>query len=466
MGTHLFSHVPAEQAAADTPADRDRVVDAVRAVSLLIVVAGHGFMAVVGWDQGMPKVGNVLAAYSWAQVVTWVFQIIPLFFFAGGAANTISWDRHVSRGGAFPEWIWSRAQRLLRPVWIYLLVMGVVALFIGQFVSQPVAVPLLFIATQLLWFLGSYLLVTALTPLFPLRSTVRSAYYVLLLIVTCGAVDVLRLLAHLPIFGLLNFVFVWALPAYLGSLRARGILERYSKQFLLTVLFSSVLINVLLIKFGPWPLSLVGMPEDKISNMAPPTIVLALHSIVWICAVTLLNAPLTLLLLRENIWRPITGVNLSAMTLYLWHLPVLTSLLVISHVLGMDRPTKIGRDAYASPDGWGYFVESIPFWFVFALGVWAAVRLLWPIEHIALPWWDSAPHPTQPSAHIAQISVVLGACGAGVGLLMLSATGLGGFPTRILRFAGVPLNSALAIAILVLSGVLIRWAGTARPLNR
>ena len=466
MAIHLFARVPSEQAAAQTPAERDRVVDAARAVSLLIVVLGHGFMAVVGWDQGVPKVGNVLAAYSWTQVVTWVFQIIPLFFFAGGAANTIFWDRHVSRGGAFPEWIWSRAQRLLRPVWIYLLVMGVVALSIGQFVSRPVAVPLLFIATQLLWFLGSYLLVTALTPLFPLRSNARSAYYVLLLIVTCGVVDVLRLLVHLPIFGLLNFVFVWALPAYLGSLRARGILERYSKQFLLVILFSAVLINALLIKFGPWPLSLVGMPGDKISNMAPPTIVLALHSVVWICAVTLLNAPLTRLLLRENIWRPVTGVNLSAMTLYLWHLPVLTSLLATSHVLGMDRPTKIGRDGYAYPDGWGYFVESIPFWFVFALGVWAVVRLLWPIEHIALLWWDSVPHSAQPSARIAQISVVLGASGAGVGLLMLSATGLGGFPVRILRFAGVPLNSAFAIAILVLSGVLIRWAGTARPLNR
>lgn len=462
MGIRLFSRVPSKESAAHTPVDRDRVIDAARAVSLLIVVVGHGFMAVVGWESGVPRVGNVLAAYSWTQALTWIFQIIPLFFFAGGAANTISWERNIARGGTFPEWMWGRTRRLLRPIWVYLLIMGVVASLVAKFVSRSVAVPMLFIATQLLWFLGSYLLVTALTPLFPLRTKIRSAAFALALILACAGVDALRLFAHWPAFGLFNFVLVWAVPAYLGSLRVHGILEKYSRNFLLLALFSSLLLNALLVRFGPWPLSFVGMPGDAMSNMAPPTVVLALHSVVWICVLTLLNAPLTRVLRRENIWRPITGLNLSAMTLYLWHLPVLTALFALSHGLGLDRTTKIGSDGYASPDGWGYFIESIPFWFIFALCVWGIVRLLWPMEHLSLPWWDSAPKSAQPSPRLGRVGVVVGVLGAGASLLMLSATGFGGFPTRVLRFAGVPLNSALAIGTLLLSGALIRWAGAPR----
>jgi hypothetical protein len=45
---------------------------------------------------------------------------------------------------------------------------------------------------------------------------------------------------------------------------------------------------------------------------------------------------------------------------------------------------------------------------------------------------------------------------------MLSATGLGGFPFKIVHYVKLPLNSALAMILLLLSGVLIRWAGAAR----
>ena len=41
---------------------------------------------------------------------------------------------------------------------------------------------------------------------------------------------------------------------------------------------------------------LVGMPGAEVSNMAPPTVVLALHSVVLVCIVTLLDAPLDALL--------------------------------------------------------------------------------------------------------------------------------------------------------------------------
>ena len=56
----------------------------------------------------------------------------------------------------------------------------------------------------------------------------------------------------------------------------------------------------------------------------------------------------------------------------------------------------------------------------------------------------------------------MGTAGVGISTLVRSATGLAGFPTQVISYAGLPLNSAAAIALLVASGALIRWAGAAR----
>ncbi|HEX7404400.1 MAG TPA: acyltransferase family protein [Candidatus Nanopelagicaceae bacterium] len=463
MSGRLFARVPSEQVAAQTPVDRDRVVDAARAFSLIVVVAGHALMAVVAWKNGVPKIGNLLAAYPWTQAGTWVLQIMPLFYFAGGAANAISWDKHVARGGKYPNWIWSRTQRLLRPLWIYLIFAGFGAAFISVLAPPRVAVPLMFLTTQLLWFLGSYILVTALTPLFHSASTSRGVLITVGLLLITSLVDVLRLLAGWPsAIGLVNFVLVWSLSAYLGSLRAHGILARCSKTFLFSVIVFNLTTNALLIRFGPWPLSLVGMPGEPITNMAPPSLVLAIHSVTLVALLTFFNESLTRTLNRPTIWRRTTAVNLVAMTLYLWHLPVLTGLLAISHGLGLDRPTRFGSNGYPVPEGWGYALGSLGFWAVFGVSIWTVVRFVWVFEYAHLPWWDSSPHSFAPDSSKASILVGIGVTGVGVALLMLSGIGLGGFPTRVVHRLGIPLNAALAMAILLGSGALIRWAGATR----
>jgi len=429
----------------------------------VIVVAGHAFMGVVSWQYGVPRVGNLLAAYPWTQAITWVFQIVPLFFFAGGAANTISWDRRKNRGGTYAEWMWTRAQRFLRPIWSYLFIMGIVAAIVTWLAPTRVAAPLMLLTTQLLWFLGSYILVTAMTPLFKPTTPLQGVIRTLSLLVACGLIDVFRFFQGFPnAVGLANFVLVWMVPGYLGSLWAHGTFKKFSREFLISVLIFNLTINGLLIGFGPWPISLVGMPGDPISNMAPPTVVLAIHCVNWVVLVALLKKPLTKLLAREKVWRRITWVNIAAMTLYLWHLPMLVLLIVISHFFGMDRPTRIGASGYPVPDGWNYAIGSVGFWFIFGICVWGIVRLMWPLEHALLPLWDWPSRTFPPKDSVATKVSIVGVVGAGVGLLMLSATGLGGFPFRIVHYVKLPLNSALAMALLVASGALIRWAGAPR----
>jgi surface polysaccharide O-acyltransferase-like enzyme len=456
----FFRAIPSAEAAEKTPPTRDRVIDFARAISLLMVVMGHAVMGVVAWKSGQPRIGNFLATYTWTQGLTWLFQIVPLFFFAGGAANALSWQKHLALGGTFAQWMWARIERLLRPLWIYLIVMGVIASVVSKVFSTAVSAPLLFIVTQLLWFLGSYVLVTGLTPLLRPSSKGQSQLVLILLILIAGLVDFLRFYAQWPkVIGLINFLIVWSIPAYLGAMRSLGILKKFSRIFITGVVLFNLAINSALIYFGEWPLSLVGMPHEPVTNMAPPSVVLAFHSITLVALISLSDSWLHRRLQSAWLWQKVCAINLSAMTLYLWHLPVLAALFALSHAIGLDRPTRLDSLGDPVPDGWQYVAGSALFWTIFGLGVWAIVRLLWPIEHARLPWWDSSPGQPRISVRFAAFCSGIGLFLAGSSLLVLAGTGLGGFPTRIVRYAGLPLNSAGAILILVLSAALIRGVG-------
>ena len=463
-GLRVFAAVPTQRAADATPPDRDRVVDAARAVALVVVVAGHGVMAVVAWPGGVPQLGNLLAAFPWTQALTWALQVMPLFFFAGGAASSLSWDKHVAQHGTYAEWLWSRAARLLRPAWVYLAVMSALATLVTVFAPADIAAPLMVLTTQLLWFLGAYLLVTALTPLFTPVSPARGLLVTVGLIAACGLVDAARFAWGWPeAVGLLNFVLVWTVPAYLGSLRAHGTLGRTRRPALLGAALTCLVVNALLINRGPWPVSMVGMPGEPVSNMAPPSVVLAIHAAALVCLLTLADAPLRRVLAIPAVWRPVTGINLVAMTLYLWHLPVLIAVTTVAHALHLDRSVTLDAAGFPVPDGWSYASGSVLFWLAYGLGVWAVVRLLWPLEHARLPWWDSPVRVSAPrSRTTASVTAVLGTAGVGIASLMLSATGLAGFPTRVLVYAGIPLNAAASILLLAGSGAAIRWAGALR----
>ncbi len=102
--------------AAATPADRDRWADALRAGSLLVVILGHWLMVAV---TPAGEITNTLKLIPWLQPVTWVLQVMPLFFLVGGVAHAYSLDSLARRGGtgpgAYAAFIGARAARLLRP---------------------------------------------------------------------------------------------------------------------------------------------------------------------------------------------------------------------------------------------------------------------------------------------------------------------------------------------------------------
>jgi len=99
----------AKELAAATPATRNRYADLLRVVSILVVVLGHWLMAVLAYEDGEFIGRNLLEVATWTHLLTWVFQVMPIFFIVGGFTNAGSWrsaagrdvgdERFVGQGG-------------------------------------------------------------------------------------------------------------------------------------------------------------------------------------------------------------------------------------------------------------------------------------------------------------------------------------------------------------------------------
>ena len=70
----------AKKMADGTPTGRDRYVDFLRLFSIAVVVLGHWLMAVVIVRDGEVVIDHLLVAAPRMQLVTWVLQVMPVFF--------------------------------------------------------------------------------------------------------------------------------------------------------------------------------------------------------------------------------------------------------------------------------------------------------------------------------------------------------------------------------------------------
>ena len=155
-----------ERIAASTPVTRNRVVDLARVAALSVVFLGHLLLAAVWLDDGDLGTGAILDLAPWTHPLTWVFQVMPVFFLVGGYANGRSWRAARRRGEPWPHWLRARLRRLLTPVvpllavWLVLLAVALAAGVdpaVLRTASQTALVPT--------WFLAAYVVVCALAPL-------------------------------------------------------------------------------------------------------------------------------------------------------------------------------------------------------------------------------------------------------------------------------------------------------------
>jgi hypothetical protein len=94
----------------------------------------------------------------------------------------------------------------------------------------------------------------------------------------------------------------------------------------------------LLVGFGPYPVSMVGLPGEAVSNMAPPTVALLAQGI-GICGLVVAVRPLAdRALARPGVWKGVAVVGRFAMTAFLWHLTALMVTLLALRAVGIRQP--------------------------------------------------------------------------------------------------------------------------------
>ncbi|GIZ95416.1 acetyltransferase [Tsukamurella sp. TY48] len=399
--------LPSRTAVLDgTPATRDRAVDVARLVSLLVVMFGHSTLLLATITPSGVWVGNTLGALPSLQPITWLLQVMPLFFLAGAASAAYGWKPGTAWGG----WLLSRAQRLCRPVFWYLGFWSVVLLGVRVVAGEPSATRLGQESVALLWFIGVYLLILALVPaLMTLRSSAAAAAVIVGLLGAAAIADQVRLRTGAIEAGFPNFLFVWLIPAVVGVAYARRLIRPLPAVLAAAAAFAGA---VALVVFGPYDVPLVVTGAETFSNTTPPTLLLGLHS-VWVSLLFVVAAPVIgRWAHRPRVWYPVAVGNGGAMTLYLWHIPAIAIAAFALHAVGIDAvdPRQSGF--------WGLMALRAA---VFAVVMFALFLLLSPLEHRRIPWWDD-----RVTARGARGAVVGGlVCAAGIAVLLMAKEGLG-----------------------------------------
>lgn len=391
------------------PPGRDRAVDVVRIGALVVVMFGHCALLLATIDSGGVRIGNLIGEVPAVAPLTWVVQVMPLFFLAGGAAGAYAYRA----GTPWGTWLFTRAQRLCRPVFWYLAAWSLGLLVVRVILGAESAAGLGRESVALLWFLGVYVVTLAFVPALTRLGTGRSVAIALGgLLAGAAAMDGIRFAVDSPTGGVANFVIVWLIPVVFGVAYARRLI---GARVALAVAVAAFAGAAALVAFGPYDLSLVVTGAEHVSNVSPPTLVLALHCTWMSCAFVLMAEPIQRWAQRQRVWRVVSAGNGGAMTIYLWHIPAIAIATFSLHALGLDA-----YDVHA-PHFWGLLALRAP---VFAVVMLILFRLLSPLEHRPLPWWDAPALATGARSTAAGVLI----CTAGVALVLMAKFGLADAP--------------------------------------
>ena len=338
--------------AAQTPPERNRYVDFLRAASICIVIIGHWLVVALYTEDGNIVASDALSLIRWARWLTWLFQVMPIFFLVGGFVNALGWQSAQRRQEGYAPWLARRLQRLIVPLLPFLAVWTLLGAALTGMVSDGLSGFYLFsfltgaalpgvasfglpevrvdpwmikMASQFAflpaWFLVVYILMVLLVPLsyrawqrFGLASFCAPA-------AAAALVDLLALGAGWEILGWLNYLFVWLAVHQLGFAWQAGSIGGPRRCLLWAAGGLAALIA--LVSFGPYPVSMVSVGAEGISNSLPPKITLLALGVFQTGLLLALEKPVRRLLERGALWTTTVLINGIIMTIFLWHVTAL-----------------------------------------------------------------------------------------------------------------------------------------------
>ncbi|GAA2602554.1 acyltransferase [Streptomyces roseoviolaceus] len=354
----------ADRVGTATPADRDRAVDALRAVAVLGVVLGHWLVTALVSDGSALRTASPLRDMPWLTPVSWLFQTLAVFFLVGGHVATRGYASARARGVPYHRWLTGRLTRLFKPVAAVLSLWTIAALALllsgAEFGTVRTLVKL---ALSPLWFLVVFAVLTAATPLLTRLNPLWPLAVVL-------HVDLLRFGLGGPSWlGWVNVAAGWMVPYTLGAAWTRGELEGRRAGWVL--LGCGTAATAALVAWAGYPASMVGVPGEGMSNLDPPTLAVVTFGLAQCGLALLLRERLRHAMRRPVAWAAVAVVNLSAMTIFLWH----QTALMATTATGLLAGRLPGL--HTRPDGLDWVGARLLWLPVFALALavcWAAFR--------------------------------------------------------------------------------------------
>lgn len=320
---------------------RDLVVDLVRAGCLLMVPAVHLLMiGVYVAPDGEVVTENTLSHQTWFAQGSWFGQIMPLFFVMGGFTGLTAWRSLTTRGGDGWEFLRARMLRMVRPAaaafaFIAVALWTAAALHappgLLDYSSRGVTMPV--------WFLAAYLICQSAVPFMARLHRARPIATMAVLFTAALVLDMLSFTPVLSGVGVWNMLFVWLFIQQLGFFYADGWFSRMAWWKLAGVVLGSYGLLWWVTYDGPYP-------KDMLVNLNPPTVCLILLGVAQICTLQLIRPALDGAMSWRWLQVVVSVVGRRAMTLYLWHLPLIVLMVVV--LLLMHVPTPV----LASPAWW------------------------------------------------------------------------------------------------------------------
>jgi peptidoglycan/LPS O-acetylase OafA/YrhL len=329
--------------ASKIPASRNRAVDALRVGAMCMVAVGHWLAADVRVDgAGSITGGNGLAAMPALHPLTWIFQVMPLFFCVGGFANAASLASAARNNTPATTWIGLRLRRLLGPVaWFaaaWLAIVGVgTAVGAGGMMRQAAS-----LAVIPLWFLAIYVLDIALSPTLVRCWNRWQGRFVGALVSVVVVLDVLRV-AGFSVAELPNVLIGWSCFQVMGIAWHAGWLTPARR---LVVGIAGGVVAVAAVGFGPWPVSMVQVPGMEFSNTWPPSLALIAFGMAQ-CMVAVSLAPRLdrRLAASTTLTKAVVVGGSCSMSVYLWHLSAFALAGAIAWPLGLLSSAPAGSSA-------------------------------------------------------------------------------------------------------------------------
>lgn len=346
-------------------------IDFVRGASLVVVVVWHWAFTILRWEADGPHATNPIGFTKGLWIITWVAQVMPLFFFVGGWSNYAAYEKAQAEGVSKRTFVTERLKDLLAPAFFLIAVWWGVLIGISALVELSWLRTSIILILSPLWFAFSYAFVVVFFPMF-LALHKRYSYLVPVWLAGLAAlIDIARFTHKVPYVGWLNMIVVWGLAHQLGFFY--NTLKTAPRRVYYAMSWSGLFFLLALVWSGIYPGSMVGVPGDKFSNMAPPSLA--------IVALVILQVGL-LLSVREWIearlptprWSKFVKLMRTyAMPLYLLHTSGLAIFLVGGYFLNQRAPlsTEISWRWWA----WRPLAVTLPLITTLPL-LWAVAKLV------------------------------------------------------------------------------------------